>query len=403
MDNVVIVGGGAAGARSAERLRQLGYEGRLRLFAAERHLPYDRPPLSKAALTSASVDTTFAIDYTDLDVEVRLGEPVHRLEHDRIWTDRGDIAFDGLVVATGSTADPLDVVARHPRVRYLRTVDDATEIRRVLAADLRIMVVGAGWVGAEVASTAAALGARVTVVERGTTPAGALPGEIGQHLVAWYAQAGIHFLANTTVTEVRGRTVALSDGTTTETDLVLVGVGGRPAVDWLAGSPVRYDRRGVLVDASLRTSVPGVVAAGDVVCYPSAAAGRRLTIGHRDDAYASAATAAQTLLGSGEPPVFDPVPYFWSEQFGRMLQSAGWLTEEDQVIWRGRPSDASWAACWVRDSRLRGVFAVDRPRDVARARRLIGTGEPVDVAALVDPDSPIQVCSALTALDPTTG
>lgn len=388
MQKIGIIGGGAAGARSAERLRGLGYEGDLVLFAEERRLPYDRPPLSKAVLLSAAPDSTFALDYAALEVDVRLGERVHRLEKDRLSTDRGTWEFDGLVIASGSEPRRLAALDGHPNAHYLRTVEDAERIRRSLQADVRVVVVGAGWIGAEVASTAARLGCEVAVVEQADGPAGALPGEIGAQLASWYEPAGIRLVTRTGVVGWEGQYILLSDGSKIRADLVVAGIGGRPALGWLAGSPIEHDHRGVLVDSALRTNVPGIVAAGDAVSYPSAQAGGRITIGHRDDAYASAEAAVRSLMGSVDSEKshpFDPVPYFWSEQFGRMVQMAGWVSPSDELIWRRHPDSKDWAACWVREGTLRAVFAVDRGRDIARARRLLAQPHQIDIDLLSDP------------------
>ena len=385
MQHIAIVGAGAAGARCAERVRSLGFTGDLTVIGAEKHLPYDRPPLSKGALTTASFDTTLPLDYAGLGVDIRLGEPVRTISERSLVTDRGELRFDGAIIATGAEARTLPAVEQHGNVHYLRTVDDASRLRRQLAADQHVVVVGAGWIGAEVASTAAALGAMVTVVERTSAPAASLPHAVARHLVPWFERAGVRLILGVGVSTAEDRAIVLQDGRRIRADVVVVGVGGAPAVSWLAGSPFKHDGRGICVDSSLRTNVPGVVAAGDVVCYPSVAADRRLTIAHRDDAYASAEVAARSLLDPTSSALFDPVPYFWSEQFGKMIQFAGWISPEDEIVWRGDPHSGDWAVCWLQGSTLRAVLTVDRPRDLARARRLIGQQHTLTARDVNDP------------------
>ncbi len=387
MDQVVIVGGGLAGAQTAVALRERGYQGRLTLLAAERHKPYDRPPLSKELLTGARADSELEVDWDALGVDLRLGVPATGLAAGVVRTTAGPIGFDALVVATG--ARPLRLPAAGGRekddgVRVLRTVEDAQAIRAALTPGARIVLVGAGWIGAEVATAATGAGASVTVVEAASAPlAGALPAEVAAPMAAWHAEAGVNLLLNAPVRAARPDGVLLADGTSVPADLVVVGVGVRPDTGWLAGSGLALDERGAVVaDAGLRASVPGVYAAGDVVAYHSNRLGRLAHVQHWDNALRAGATIAANLLGGDE--VYDPAPYFWSEQFGRMVQHCGTHQGADTVVWRGDPATADWSVCWLRDGALIGLLAVDRPREASQARRLIERATPMDPDRLAD-------------------
>lgn len=384
-ERVVVVGGGLAGARTAEALRAAGYPGRLTLVGAEPHLPYDRPPLSKTVLSGALTDTTLAVPYADLDVELLLNRRATELGDGVLETDDGRLDFDRLVVATGSRP----ILLPGGNGRTLRTVEDAAAMRAALQPGARIVIVGAGWIGAEVATAAVAAGCRVTVAEAGPAPlAGALGADVGAMTVPWYAEAGVELLLDTAVAGVEPSSVVLSNGAVLAADCVLVGIGVRPDVGWLAGSGVRIDR-GVAVDEHLGSSLPGVSAVGDAAAWQSRRFGRRLSVEHWDNALHAPAVAAANVLGGGA--IYDPVPYFWSEQFGRMLQYAGHPGNADTFLWRGDPAAREWTGCWLRDGVLEAVVTVDRPRDLLQARRAIATRLPVDAARLAAPDIPIRM------------
>ncbi|TNY36255.1 NAD(P)/FAD-dependent oxidoreductase [Thermomonospora catenispora] len=391
MDRVIVVGGGLAGVRSVEALRAKGYEGGLTLVSAEPHRPYDRPPLSKAVLLGDADDTTVDADWDALRCELRLGERATGLElasagGGTLRTTAGELPFDGLVIATG--AAPITLPGDGPQ-HVLRTIDDARRLRERLRAGARIAIVGAGWIGAEVATAAAAKGCAVTVVEAADAPlAGAVGARIGAHTAPWYAQAGVRLLTGVEVAAVEHGGLALADGGRIEADEVVVGVGVRPETGWLAGSGVEVDG-GVLVDESMRTSAPGVVAVGDCAAWWSRRYGRRMLVEHWDTALHAPEVAAAALLG--QDAVYDAVPYFWSEQFGRMVQYAGHHRAAERLIYRGDPAaDPRWAACWVTGDRLEAIVTVDRPRDLVQARRIIAAGSPVDVDALGDPAVPLR-------------
>jgi NADPH-dependent 2,4-dienoyl-CoA reductase/sulfur reductase-like enzyme len=379
MEQVIVVGGGLAGLRTVEALRAQGYAGELALVAAEPHLPYDRPPLSKAVLRGETDDTTVAADFAALRCEPLLGRRATGLG-DVLETTGGPLAFDGLVIATGATA--IRLPGDGPQ-HVLRTIDDARALRAGLRPGARLVVVGAGWIGAEVATAAAAAGCRVTVVEAADAPlAGAVGAEVGARTARWYAEAGVELRHGVKVASVGRGGLDLAGGGSVEADLVLTGIGVRPEVAWLEGSGVTLED-GVVVDERLATGRPGVYAVGDCAAWWSPRFGRRLRVEHWDTALNAPDVAVANLLG-GER-AYDTVPYFWSEQFGRMVQYSGHHPVADRMIWRGDPDARSWSACWLAGERLVAILAVDRPRDLLQGRRAIAAGTPVDASLLADP------------------
>ncbi|BFV59763.1 FAD-dependent oxidoreductase [Kitasatospora sp. CMC57] len=389
-EQMIVVGSGMAGAQAALALRQGGWAGPVTLVGAERELPYDRPPLSKDVLLGQRDSTTLDVDWTG--VELLSGRRAIGLEPGLLHTDQGALPYDALVIATG--AKPVTL----PGARTLRTLDDALALRASLRPGRHLVLVGAGWIGAETATVARQLGCRVTVVEAGATPlAGALPAELGGLMTRWYADAGVELRCGVGVAAVEPGAVLLADGTELAADEVVVGIGARPATGWLAGSPVELDRAGaVLTDDQLRTSLPGVWAAGDCVSYPSARLGARLNVQHWDHALQSGRAVAASVLGAGTP--YDPVPYFWSEQFGRMVQYAGRHAETDLMLWRGSAEDPAWTVLWLRDGRLTGLLSVDRPRDVNQAKKLIERGLGLDPVAAADPSVQLKAAVGPDAL-----
>ncbi len=380
MERVIIAGGGLAGLRTAQALRARGYGGAVTLVGAEAHHPYDRPPLSKSVLRGDVDTTTVPADWDELDCELLLGESATGLG-DELETTAGPLAFDGLVIATGAT--PIRLPGEGPQ-HVLRTIDDARELREELRPGAHIVIVGAGWIGAEVATAAAKAGCRVTVVEAADAPlAGAIGSEVGSKTARWYAEAGIELRHGLKVASVGHGGLDLAGGGSIEADAVLTAVGVRPAVGWLEGSGLALEN-GVVVDACLRTGRPGVLAAGDCAAWWSPRFGRRLRVEHWDTALAAPDVAAENLLGGDRP--YDAVPYFWSEQFGRMVQYAGHHPVGDTMIWRGDPETDSWAMCWLAGERLVAIAAVNRPRDLLQGRRAIGGDAIVDPASLADPE-----------------
>ncbi|MFD8539747.1 NAD(P)/FAD-dependent oxidoreductase [Streptomyces rubrogriseus] len=407
---VVVVGAGMAGVQTAVALREQGFTGPVTLIGAEPHQPYDRPPLSKAVLLGTAEGSAFDVDFEALGITLRLGCEalgVRPAQH-VLDTSEGPVPYDVLVLATGAEPVRLPGAEGVPGVHLLRTLDDAERLRPVLARRHDVVVVGAGWIGAEFATAAREAGCAVTVVEAADRPlADALPAEVAAPMTAWYADAGAELRTRARVERVEsggpggsGR-VVLDDGTRLPADAVVVGIGARPATGWLAGSGIALGAQGeVLADDRLRTSAPDVHAVGDCASFPSARYGERLLVHHWDNALQGPRTVAADIVGApgGEPPAaYDPVPYFWSEQFGRFVQYAGHHTAADTTLWRGDPASPAWTVCWLREGRLVALLAVGRPRDLAQGRRLIQTGTPMDPELLADPAKPLKAATAATA------
>ncbi|MFF7979117.1 NAD(P)/FAD-dependent oxidoreductase [Streptomyces sp. NPDC007901] len=394
---VVVVGAGMAGVQTAVALREQGFTGPVTLIGAEPHQPYDRPPLSKAVLLGKAENSAFEVDFEALDIELALGrEALGVRPADReLDTETGPVPYDVLVLATGAEPITLPGTEGVPGVHLLRTLDDAERLRPVLVRQHDVVVVGAGWIGAEFATAAREAGCAVTVVEAADRPlAGALPAEVAVPMTAWYADSGADLRTHARVARVEPGAVMLDDGSQVPAGAVVVGIGARPATSWLTGSGIELGSHGeVLADDRLRTNVPDVYAVGDCASFPSGRYGERLLIHHWDNALQGPRTVAANILGETDA-VYDPVPYFWSEQFGRFVQYAGHHASADRLVWRGDPSGPSWSVCWLREDRLVALLAVGRPRDLAQGRRLIEAGRQMDAEALADPARPLKDATA---------
>ena len=384
-----MVGAGLAGVRSAASLRDKGFAGSITLLAGEADPPYDRPPLSKEVLLADA-------DPVPLEAAWYAGaEIVHArataLAPGVLATDAGELPWDGLVLATG--AEPRRLSGSDGGAAVLRTAQDARRLRSALVPGAQVVIIGAGWIGAEVATAAARRGCRVTVLEAGTAPLGASLGAVaGERTSPWYGEAGIDLRTGAAVIEADSRGVGLAGVGRVDADLVVEAIGVRPRLDWLEGSGVEIDERsgGVLVDEAGRTTLDGVVAVGDCAARWSPRTGRRIRTEHWDDALHAPTVVAGTLLG--DPGVYDPVPYVWSDQFGRHLQWVGWRGAEGPTVWRGDPAGPDgWSAAWLDgEGRLTGMLAVNRPRDASQARRLVDAGGTPDPDRLADPAVPVK-------------
>lgn len=383
MRHVVVVGGGLAAARSVQELRAQGYDGAITVLAAEQHLPYDRPPLSKEVLRGGDDRVALDVDWAGLNVELRLGCPALSLREKFVETLEEELPYDGLVIATGAKALRLPGSGT-----ALRTLEDALSLSVHLTSGTKVVIVGAGWIGAEVATGAAQAGCEVTVVELGPTPLSALPREVGELTIPWYSDLGIDLRLDTAARSVQRKAVVLATGEKLPADIVLVAVGAAPETEWLATSPIQVDH-GVVVDEHLATGMPGVVAVGDCVARWSPRYDTRLRVEHWDDALHGPAVAVATLLG--KHAVYDPIPYFWSDQLGHTIQWAGFAKGADAVVRRGRPGDAEgWAFCWLAGSRLVAMLTVDRPRDLVQGRRRMADGAEPDRERLANPAVPVK-------------
>ncbi|HET6860396.1 MAG TPA: FAD-dependent oxidoreductase [Streptomyces sp.] len=377
-----------AGVQSAVALREQGWTGRVTLIGAEPHQPYDRPPLSKAVLLGKAEGSAFDIDFEALGIELRLGLEVSgvRPSAHEIDTPSGPVPYDVLVIATGAEPITLPGSEGVPGVHLLRTLDDAARLRPVLDEQQDVVVVGAGWIGAEFATAAREAGCAVTVVEAADRPlAGTMPAEVAVPMAAWYAESGARLLTGARVARIEPGWVVLADGTRIPAGAVVVGIGARPATAWLADSGIERGPDGAVVaDDRLGTSAPDVYAVGDCASFPSLRYGERLLVHHWDNALQGPRTVAANIVGE-TPQTYDPIPYFWSEQFGRFVQYAGHHASADTTVWRGDPSGAAWSVCWLRNGALVALLTVARPRDLAQGRKLIGSGAALDPERAADP------------------
>jgi NADPH-dependent 2,4-dienoyl-CoA reductase/sulfur reductase-like enzyme len=383
---VAVVGASLAGLSAARALRDQSYDGRIVVIGDEAHAPYDRPPLSKEFLAGTASLDDIALgtpDDTDLDIEWRLGTTAVGLDHisrSVLLRDGSEVTADGVVLATGARARRLPGSEGLDGVHVLRSLDDAIALREDLAAAERLVVIGAGFIGAEVASTARKLGLEVTVVETQPVPlAGPLGPEMGAVCAELHADHGTRLVAGTGVTGLIGtgrvEAVELTDGTRLPADVVVVGVGATPNIEWLADSGVALGN-GVLTDARGATNIPGVVAVGDCAAAWSASAERHVRIEHWTNALEQPATAVATLLGTGAPAP-TPVPYFWSDQYGARIQFAGSRREGDVArVVEGSCADRSFLVVYERDGQPVAVLGMNQPRLFTRWRRQLRSAVP---------------------------
>jgi NADPH-dependent 2,4-dienoyl-CoA reductase/sulfur reductase-like enzyme len=378
LDRVVIVGASLAGLRSAEALRRKGFTGELILVGDEVHPPYDRPPLSKEFTAKAmSAESLHLRQNPSLEATWQLGVPATSLDaaaHVVTLGDGAELGYDGLVIATGATPRRLPGLPGTARgLHHLRTVDDALRLRADLVPGTRVVVIGGGFIGAELASTCRELGLPVTVV----TPLPMMVSALGQLSEAAAQRArrhGVEVIEGPGISAVeiddRVRSVELTDGTRLSADVVVVAIGVRPAVDWLVGSGVLIDS-GVVCDDSLAVrGVADAVAAGDVACWPHPALdGELLRLEHWTNAAEQATAAADRLLTGGGRP-FAPVPSFWSDQYGVRLQGVGLTGRADEVaVVDGDPSGDQFVAEYCRAGQLVGAISAGDVRALLPYRR----------------------------------
>lgn len=377
LEQVVVVGVSAAGLTAAETLRREGYAGRLVLVDGDPRPPYDRPPLSKQLLRGDWTEDRLALRppaaLEQLDAEWRLGVRAERLDlvTGRVaLSDGADIAFDGLVIATGVRARNLPAATGLAGAHVLRTVEDAVALRRDLVPGAAVVVVGAGFLGTEAAAVAAELGCRVTVVDPLDLPLQRQLGpRIGARIADLHRAHGVTLRCGRGVAEVvrsgdRVAGVVLDDGTTVAADVLLVAIGGEPVTEWLRGSGLVLDD-GVRCDEYCQAA-PGVVAAGDVASWPHPTLGR-LRLEHRMNATEQGMAAARTLLGQGAP--FAPVPYFWSDQYDVRVQVYGRPTAADFEAVEGSLDEGPFAAVQRdADGRMTAVAGWNMPRQLRALR-----------------------------------
>ncbi|MEU2771420.1 FAD-dependent oxidoreductase [Streptomyces sp. NPDC007162] len=381
MKRIVVVGASAAGLAAAETLRREGYDGTLTLIGDEPHPPYDRPPLSKQVLSGEWDADMTAVrtqeDLAALGLDLRLGVAATRLDPvTRVvrLADGRTVPYDRLVIATG--VRPRRLPGDH-NAHVLRTLDDALALRERLKPGSRLVVVGAGFLGAEAAAVACRLGVEVVLLEPAPVPlAHAVGIEVGRVLSQAHHDHGVDLRTSATVTEVTGRGVRLADGELVHGDLVLVAIGSLPNTDWLGGSGLPV-ADGLLCDEYCRAA-PNVYAAGDVARWHHPLFGTPMRIEHRTNAAEQGIAAARNLLHPETRKPFAPVPYFWSDQYDMKIQAYGYLRGHDEMaIIEGDLTERRFVAAYRTGRTLTGVLAVGMPPKAIRSwRQAIAVGTP---------------------------
>jgi 3-phenylpropionate/trans-cinnamate dioxygenase ferredoxin reductase subunit len=397
-ETFVIVGAGLAGAKAAETLREEGFEGRLVLIGDEPERPYERPPLSKDYLRGEAPAKPYVHDrsyYDDNSIELWCSTRVAGVDaghHELLLEGDRRLGYDLLLVATGAEPRRLDVPgAELEGIHYLRTLADSERIGELIAGSQRLVVVGSGWIGAEIAASARQKGCEVTMIERGSLPLERVLGpEVGRLYLDLHRAHGVEFLPQTTVERFEGegsvKRVITRDGASIETEFVVVGVGVAPRTGLLERAGLRIDN-GVVVDEQLKTSIPSVFAAGDVANARHPFYGRHLRVEHWDSALHQGPVAARNMLGRAE--AYDRIPYFFSDQYETGMEYSGHATEWDEVVFRGDVAAREFIAFWLKDERVvagmnMNVWDVSDP-----IRELIHSRRPLAPSELADPQSPL--------------
>jgi 3-phenylpropionate/trans-cinnamate dioxygenase ferredoxin reductase subunit len=384
---IVVVGGSLAGIRGAEALRRLGFDGRLVFVGAEPHEPYDRPPLSKEVLRGEREPDRIVLtkpeQFAALEMDLRLGRRATALDPSarEIELEDGErIGFDGLLIATGARARQLPGTPDLAGIHVLRTLDDCLALRAELKQSPRVAVVGAGFIGAEVAASCRKLGLEVALLETLPVPlAASVPESIGAVMADVHRDQGVDLRCGVRVTGFDGsrrvEAVRLDDGSVVPADVVVVGIGVVPETEWLASSGLDLDD-GVVCDETCATKVEGVVAAGDVARWPNALFGESMRVEHWTHAVEQGEAAAARLLASAtEAQPFVSVPFVWSDQYDRKIQIAGRMRPDDTVqVVHGDLAERRFVALFGRGDRLVGAVALNRPRQLIACRRMIREG-----------------------------
>jgi NADPH-dependent 2,4-dienoyl-CoA reductase/sulfur reductase-like enzyme len=382
-DGMVIVGGGLAGQRCAESLRRQGYDGPLRIVCAERHRPYDRPPLSKELLAGArdagSISFRAAEWYEQQSIDLLLGTRATSLDVSRrrvALSDGSVLRYRWLIIASGSRPRTLRALERYENVSVLRSVEHCLSLREVLATRPRLVVLGAGFVGQEVAATARTLGAEVTMIEAAATPLASVLGpEAGQWFARLHRSQGVQVLTGCTVAATHGNgtieALRLSNGRTIEVDHLVVGIGVEPDIRWLNGSGIG-DVGGVRADRDGRTGADGVLAIGDAAATFDSVVGHHVPGSHWEAASRQAGRAARVVMGLD--PGGPVLSSFWTDQYGIRIQYLGHARLADRIEVDGDPATRSFTATFLKAGRPVAGLIVDRPRALPLIRNMIEKG-----------------------------
>lgn len=400
VDSVVIVGASLGGLRAAELLRRKGHAGRLTLVGDERELPYDRPPLSKQLLTGAWTDEQVALrrkPYDELALDLRLGVRAERLslaQRTVFLADGAELTYDALILATGARARRLPEQPELRGLFELRTLEHARALREALRSKPRVCVIGAGFIGAEVASSARGLGCEVTVLEAlpaplqrglGSVLGNALGKRMRDHGVDLRCSVSVAGFEATGEGDARALTgVRLTSGEVIPAEVCVVGIGAVPNVEWLAGSGLTLDD-GVVTDAHCRAA-DGVYAIGDVARFHNPLFGESMRLEHWSNAVEGARAAVDHLLSPAEAAPYAHVPSFWSDQFGVKLQGAGRPRGDDELVFAAGSADTEkFCAIYGRDGKLTGVVSASMPPLVIQYQKLLGAGASWEAALAARP------------------
>jgi 3-phenylpropionate/trans-cinnamate dioxygenase ferredoxin reductase component len=400
---IVIVGAGQAADQAVHTLRRKGFTGKLAVVGDEPWLPYQRPPLSKKYLAGALDRERLVLRpqhfYTEHSVETHLGRRVQEISRKerRVRLDDGSVLpYDALLLATGSRPRPLTVPgADLPGVHTLRTIEDVERIRNDFAAGRRLVIIGGGYIGLEVAATARELGLDVTVLEMAERVMSRVTcKEVSSFYEIEHARHGVRIITNSRVQALVGdsrtgrvKAVLTDDGAEHPADVVIVGVGVTAADELAVASGIEC-ANGIVVNEYCQTSDPVIYAAGDCANHPNLHYGRRLRLESVDNAFEQAANAAHNLLGS--PTVHDKVPWFWSDQYDLKMIIVGLCQGHDTVVVRGSAAARSFSACYLRAGELVAIDSVNSPKDQMAARKLIAARARPNLDKLSNPGIPLK-------------
>jgi 3-phenylpropionate/trans-cinnamate dioxygenase ferredoxin reductase component len=401
---IVIVGASLTGGTAAATLREQGFDGPLILIGAEPRPPYERPPLSKEYLRGEKPFEKALVRPAEWweanGVETRFGAVVERVDtgaREVLIAGGERIGYDKVLIATGVRNRKLNAPGVElDGVHSLRTVEDSDRMRADAAKAKRAVVVGMGFIGAEVAASLRTLGLDVTAVEPTPTPLHRVLGsEVGGAIGALHADHGVHMRFEDTVEGLEGssrvETVVTKSGQRLPCDIVVVGVGVEPVTDPVADTDIELDN-GIAVDERCRTNVEGVYAAGDIANHFHPLYGRRMRVEHWQNAMRHGAHAAKSMLGSEEP--YAEVHWFWSDQYDANIQYAGHHREWDSLVIRGSIPERSFVAFYVKDGLVDGIAALNRGKELRRAMGIIRARKPVDEAMLRDESVDLKTLSA---------
>jgi 3-phenylpropionate/trans-cinnamate dioxygenase ferredoxin reductase component len=407
MPTVAVVRASLTGSSAAATLREEGFDGRVVLIGAEPQPPYDRPPLSKNYLRGTTPFEKTLLRppefYRERDIEMRLGTTVTRVDAEKrtLALDGGErLEFDQLLVATGGRNRRFPIPGIDlPGVYDLRTVADADRIREAIGRGGRAVVVGLGFIGAEVAASMRQSDLEVVAVEPFKTPLyRALGEEIGRVVEGLHRDHGVEMILDDAVTAFEGsgkvERVVTRNGRRIECSLAVFGLGIEPATELVAGTPVRVDN-GIVVDDQCRTNVPGIFAAGDVANHYHPVCGRQMRVEHWQNGVKQGAAAARSMLGRGQP--YDEVHWFWSDQFDANIQYAGFHAAWDRIVVRGSLASRKFLAFYLTEGRVESVVAINQGRDMRRAFPIIKARVAVDPARLEDPNVDLRTLAPATA------